>query len=141
METIDAMTGELIEREDPNQVAERKLRELGVITDQTFDLFRHQRDVNEQVETVKYVLKNAMKDNGIKKWDNELFSCSVTPEGTRTVFDSERAKEMTLLEFRTLLNRFMDEDLKDKTVYDFFQKVSYVKDKLNIRFKENKYGK
>lgn len=141
METIDAMTGELIEREDPNKVAERKLRELGVITDQTFDLFRHQRDVNEQVETVKYVLKNAMKDNQIKKWDNELFSCSVTPEGTRTVFDSERAKEMTLLEFRTLLNRFLDEDLKDKTVYDFFQKVSYVKDKLNIRFKENKYDR
>lgn len=138
METIDAMTGELIEREGPNQVAERKLRELGVITDATFDLFRQQRDLNEQVDTVKYVLKNAMKDNGIKKWDNELFSCSVTPEGTRTVFDSERAKEMTLLEFRTLLNRFLDEDLKDKTVYDFFQKISYVKDKLNIRFKENK---
>ena len=141
MEIIDAMTGEIVEREDPNQVAERKLRELGVITDATFDLFRQQRDLNEQVDTVKYVLKNAMKDNGIKKWDNELFSCSVTPEGTRTVFDSERAKEMTLLEFRTLLNRFLDEDLKDKTVYDFFQKVSYVKDKLNIRFKENKYDR
>ena len=141
METIDAMTGELIEREDPNQVAERKLYELGVITDQTYDFLRHKRDVDEQYETFKFVLKGAMKDNGIKKWDNELFSCSVTPEGTRTVFDSERAKEMTLLEFRTLLNRFLDEDLKDKTVYDFFQKVSYVKDKLNIRFKENKYGK
>lgn len=122
METIDAMTGELIEREDPNQVAERKLYELGVITDQTYDFLRHKRDVDEQYETFKYVLKNAMKDNQIKKWDNELFSCSVTPEGTRTVFDSERAKEMTLLEFRTLLNRFLDEDLKDKTVYDFFQK-------------------
>ena len=141
MEIIDAMTGEIVEREDPNQVAERKLYELGVITDQTFDFLRHKRDVDEQYETFKFVLKGAMKDNGIKKWDNDLFSCSVTPEGTRTVFDSERAKEMTLLEFRTLLNRLLDEDLKDKTVYDFFQKVSYVKDKLNIRFKENKYDR
>lgn len=138
---IDAVTGEIIEREDPNAIAERKLYELGVITDQTYDLLRHWRDTNEQVDMFKHVLKKAMIENDIKKWSNNLFSCSVTPEGTRQTFDSDRAKEMTLMDFRNLLMMLSDDFLKETSVYDYFQKVSYVKDKLNIRFKEDKYGR
>ena len=140
-EFIDAVTGEIIEREDPNAIITKRLYELGVVTDQTFELFRHQRDVNEQADMARYAIKKAMIENGFKKWSNNLFSCSVTPEGTRQTFDSDRAKEMTLMDFRNLLMMLSDDFLKETSVYDYFQKVSYVKDKLNFRFKEDKYGR
>lgn len=140
-EFIDAVTGEIIEREDPNAIITKRLYELGVVTDQTFELFRHQRDVNEQADMARYAIKKGMIENGFKKWSNNLFSCSITPEGTRTVFDTDRAKDMTLMDFRNLLMMLSDDFLKETSVYDYFQKVSYVKDKLNIRFKEDKYGR
>lgn len=140
-EFIDAVTGEIIEREDPNAIITKRLYELGVVTDQTFELFRQQRDVNEQADMARYAIKKGMIENGFKKWSNNLFSCSITPEDTRTVFDTDRAKDMNLMDFKNLLMTLSDDFLKKTSVYDYFQKVSYVKAKLNFRFKEDKYGR
>lgn len=135
-EIIDAETGEILNVEESNEIATRKLYECGAVTAETMDFLTTYRDMVEQYDTFRYVLKEAMKNNSIKKWDNELFSVSYSPEGKKETFDSDRAKEMTLSNFLILLNR-MDKDVRDTTsVYDFFKKLSYNKDRVTIRFKD-----
>jgi len=138
MEYVDALTGEIVERDDPNQVAEKKLYEVGAVTEETFDIIRNYKDIKEQYEMVQYALKKGMKENDIKKWANDLFTCSFTPEGTKTTFDTERAKATKLIDFLKILNTTDDKILRDYSVYDYFQKISYVKDKVTIRIKDDK---
>lgn len=137
---IDAFTGEIVEQEDQNQLIEKKLYEVGALNEQTYDFLEQYRTVEEQYEMFRYALKKGMEENGFSKWANRMFSVSITPEGTKNTFDTQRAKDMKLSDFLLilLLKEREGEDLKSVTVYDFFTKLSYTKSKINIRFKEDR---
>ena len=131
----DAVTGEVIQVEDPNQVAERKLTEVGAIDSNTFNFLNDYREMCERYDIFRNSLKTAMEENFIKKWETNEVSFSVTPEGTRQAFDTDRAKNMKLSDFLSILINMDKADLERISVYDYFQKLSYTKSKLNVRFK------
>lgn len=135
---IDAETGELIETETQNEIATRTLTDLGVVSTEVLDFLEQFRDEQERFETFRYVLKGAMKEHSIKKWENEVCTVSYVPETTKTSFDSERAKEMKLSDFLIILSRMSQEFLENTSVYDYFKKMSYSKDSIRISFKENR---
>lgn len=115
---IDEATGELIETKNNNELVEKKLFEVGAIDKETFELIETFKYYEEQYKTFKYKLKKAMKENDIKKWDNDLFIAYITPEGMQRRVDVER--------------------LKKDGIYDKYSKFIPVDEKITIKFKENK---
>ena len=90
---IDQNTGEVIEVETSNEIAERKLIDAGVITEQTRDFIEQYLTIQEQWDTFKYVLEKAMRDNGIKTWKTDDFTFTVKDENIQKRVDTERLKE------------------------------------------------
>jgi hypothetical protein len=113
---IDNETGEIIEVMDDNEIAEKKLFEIGAIDKETFEMLSSFRYYQDQYETFKYKLEKAMKDNGIKKWDNEYFTATIKEESTQKRVDTDRMKE--------------------DGIYDKYLKLVLVKGGLQIRFKK-----
>ena len=113
---IDAETGELVEVETPNELAVRKLTELGVIKQGTLDMLSNYVYYKEQFDLFKHELEKAMTENGIKKWDNDYFVASATEETTQVRLDTDR--------------------LKEDGVYDRYLKVVPVKASVRVRFKK-----
>lgn len=114
---IDHETGEIVQIEEDNEIAERKLREVGAITENTADFIEQYLAIKEQYEMFRYVLEKAMTENGIKSWNNDQFVASIKEETTRFSFD---------------LNAFK-KDYPD--IYNKYQQISTVKPSLSIRFK------
>ena len=113
---IDNDTGEIIEVEEPNEIAERKLYEIGAIDESTFEFLEHYQYVQDQYETFKYKLLQAMKENGIKKWENDYFTATVKEESLQKRVDNDRMKE--------------------DGIYEKYLKLVPVKESLTIRFKK-----
>lgn len=112
---IDSDTGEIIEVEENNEIAERKLFEVGAIDENTADFIEQYLTMKEQFETFKFVLEKAMAENGIKSWKNDYFTAFIKEGGTQTRLDIDR--------------------LKEDGIYDKYLKLVPVKDSLNIKFK------
>ena len=95
---VDQETGELIEVEEENEIATRKLYEIGAITDDTADFIEQYLMMKERYETFLYQLEKAMRDNNIKKWDNDEFVATITEETIQKRVDNERLKADGLYE-------------------------------------------
>ena len=113
---LDAETGEVIEVDEKNDIATKRLYEVGAIDENTFDFLEMYRTVKEQYEMFTFKLKKAMKENGIKKWDNEYFSAVLTDDSLQKRLDSDR--------------------LKKDGLYDKYIKLVEVQGSLRIKFKE-----
>ena len=90
---VDPNTGEIIEVEDSNEIAERKLNEIGVIDQETFEMIEMFLYYEEQFDLFRYKLEKAMTENGIKKWDNDRFTATVKDASIQKRVDTERMKE------------------------------------------------
>ena len=95
---IDQETGELIEVEEENEIATRKLYEIGAITDDTADFIENYLTVKEQYEIFTHKLEQAMRENNIKKWDNDYFTVTLTDESIQKRVDNERLNKDGLYE-------------------------------------------
>lgn len=115
---IDAESGEIIEIDDANELAEKRLYEVGAINEDTADFIEEYLTIKERFEMFEHVLKKAMIDNGIKTWKNDYFTASIREESTQTRLDVER--------------------LKEDGIYDRYLKLVPVKESLSIRFKGRK---
>ena len=113
---IDEKTGEIIEVEETNEIAERTLFEVGAIDEKTYELLEQYLTIQEQYEMFKFKLEKAMEDNGIKKWDNDYFIATIKDESVQKRVDTDRLKEAGL--------------------YDKFLKLVPVKKSLQIKFKK-----
>lgn len=134
-EIVDAATGEIIQVEEENEVATRKLYEVGAIDEKTADLIENYLRAKEEYEMFHYSLQKAMTENSIQKWSNDYFTSYLNKEGMVEKFDSDRAKETKLKDFLSLLLS-MDEESLEMSVYDCFKKLSYRKPTLTVRFKK-----
>ena len=112
---IDEITGEVI---DENAIAEKKLFEVGAIDQETFEILEMFLYYQEQYDIIRYKLKKAMEQNGIKKWDNDFF--------TATYRDSTYQKKIDT------------DHLKRDGLYDLYTKLVPVKESVTIKFKDQR---
>jgi len=117
---VNPDTGEIFEEEDKNEIVERKLNEVGVIDQETFEMIEMFLYYEEQYELFRYKLEKAMNENGIKKWDNDLFTATIKEASMQKRVDVDRMKE--------------------DGIYDRYLKLVPNKGGLQIRLK-GKYGR
>lgn len=134
-EIVDAVTGEVSEMLEPNEVATKTLYQVGAIDEYTSDLIEDYLTAKERYEMFHHVLEKAMIGNGIQKWTNDYFSSYVNKEGKIEKFDSDRAKETKLKDLLPILLD-MDKESLEISVYDYFKKLVYRKSSLTVRFKK-----
>ena len=84
-EIVDYETGEVKMVEDENEIVEKKLMEIGVITEQTADFIEEYLTMKQQWEIFRHILEKAMRENGIKSWQNDYF--------TATALDRQEARD------------------------------------------------
>lgn len=113
---IDNETGEVIDVEETNEIATKKLYEVGAITEDTADFIEQYLTIKQQYEMFTYALGNAMRDNGIKSWKNELFTATLSEESIQKRIDTDR--------------------LKEDGLYDKYLKLVHMKSSLRIKFKK-----
>ena len=95
---IDDLTGEVIEVEEENEIAERKLHEVGVVSEQIIEMILQYQRYKEEFEIFKFKLQQAMKENGIKTWKTDDFTASLKSESIRKQVDTDRLKQDGLYE-------------------------------------------
>ena len=115
---IDEKTGEILEVEEGNELVEKKLYEVGAIDEHFYDFMEQYLTTQEQYETFRFKLMEAMKQNNIKSWKNDYFTATLKEESIQKRVDTERLKEAGL--------------------YEKFLKLVPVKESLMIKFKERK---
>ena len=113
---VNAETGEIEEVETENEIAERTLTEVGAIDKETYEVLESYLYYKEQVETFKFKLEKAMRENGIKSWKNDYFTATLKDEYMQKRVDADR--------------------LKDDGLYEKYLKLVPVKASLQIKFKE-----
>ena len=95
---IDADTGELIEVETENEIAERILVQSGAISQQTYEEMESYLYYKERFEIIKYEIEKAMREHSIKKWETDEFSFTTTEDTMQKRVDTDRLKEDGLYE-------------------------------------------
>ena len=122
MKQIINENGEIVEVETENEIAERKLTEVGAIDKNTYDFLEEYLTYQERYETFKYLLEKAMRENGIKSWKNDYFTATIKEDSVQTRVDTNL--------------------LKSSGLYEQFSKTVPVKGGLQIRFKDQRkwYG-
>ena len=118
MKTIIDENGEVIEVETENEVAEKKLYEVGAIDKQTFEELELYLYYEDRFKTIKHKIETAMKENNIKKWDNDYFVASLKADSMQNRVDTEK--------------------LKADGLYNSYTKLISVKGGLQIRFKDQR---
>ena len=113
---VDQKTGEIIEVEEANEIAERKLYEVGVLSEQVIEMINQYQRYKEEFEMFKYKLQQAMKENGIKSWKTDDFTATLKEESIQKRVDNDR--------------------LKEDGLYEKYLKLVPVKESLMIKFKE-----
>ena len=108
--------GEVISNREQNELVTRKLMELGAIDEETYEELEMYQYYKERYETIRYVLEKAMRENGIKKWDNDYFIAVCKDETTQMRVDTQK--------------------LKDEGIYEQYVKPVKVKASLEIKFKD-----
>jgi len=112
---VNEETGEVYEVNE-NQLVEQKLMEVGAIDKHTYDLMEEYLTIKDKFETVKFKLEKAMKENGIKKWDNDYFTATCRNSSYQKRVDTDA--------------------LKRDGLYDKYSQIVKVKGSLSIEFKE-----
>lgn len=90
---IDSETGELVEVEEKNDIATRKMTELGLYGEDVSDLIAMFKYYEDQFKTFKFQLQKAMEENGIKSWKTDEFTATIREESMQKRLDTERLKE------------------------------------------------
>lgn len=110
--------GEVIDNREQNELVTRKLMELGAIDEETYEELEMYQYYKERYETIRYVLEKAMRENGIKKWDNDYF--------------------IAICKDATVSTRVDTAKLKEDGLYDKYTKPVPVKESLEIKFKDQR---
>lgn len=113
---IDDETGEIIEVEEENEIAERKLYEVGAIDEYTNDFLNDYFELLEQYDIFKEKLQDAMIKNNIKSWKTKYFTATLKDAQTKKQVDVER--------------------LKHDGIYDKYLRLIEVKPSIAIRRKK-----
>lgn len=95
------------------QVANEVLLKIQALNQVKKELETYEKEFKEE-------LKNAMEEHGIKSIKNDVFSASFIEEGTRTIFDIDKAREL----IRQVGQKESD-----------YEKESKVKSTVRIRYK------
>ena len=139
---VDALTGELIEVEEPNDIAIRELNELDVNFEEYCDLYIKLKYFKDQVETWEYknkpalikVFDEAFKDSEKKTIKLENGSITYVKEGMTKKVDTDALKATTLESIVKYAEA--NPTLKDKSLYDLFLKLSPREASLRIKVNE-----
>ena len=118
MKTIVDENGEIVEVQDENEIAEQKLMEVGAIDKNTNELLEQFLFYEDQYKTFKFKLEQAMRENGIKKWDNDYFVATIKADSIQNRVDTDK--------------------LKADGLYNEYTKLINVKGGLQIRFKDQR---
>ena len=110
--------GEVIDNREQNELVTRKLMELGAIDEETYEELEMYQYYKERYETIRYVLEKAMREHGIKKWDNDYF--------------------IAICKDATVSTRVDTAKLKEDGLYDKYTKPVPVKESLEIKFKDQR---
>lgn len=111
---IDENTGEVLETENENEIAERKLYEVGAIDEETYDFLVMFKANEDRYKRVRYAILKAMSENNIKKWIADDFTIIYKSGGKRKTIDIEK--------------------LKKDGLYDRYVKEVDYKESIDIRF-------
>lgn len=87
------------------------------ISNAIYDLKKQYDAIELRNNDIKEQLKQAMEDNGIKKYENEFLAITYVAPTTRKTVDSKKLKEL------------------HQDIYEECSKVSDVKSSLRIKFK------
>ena len=115
---IDELTGEIIDVEETNELVEKKLYEVGVLSEQVIEMINQYQRYTEEFEMFKFKLKEAMKEYGIKSWKTDDFTATYKDESIQKRVDNDR--------------------LKEDGLYEKYLKLVPVKESLMIKFKKDK---
>ena len=115
---VNEETGEVEENQADmrNDLIEKKMFEVGAIDKETFEMISMYLYYEQQIDLLKYKLQKAMEENGIKKWDNDYFTATLTEETLRKSVDTQK--------------------LKDDGLYEKYLKLSHIKAGIRIKFKD-----
>lgn len=113
---VDNETGEIIEVKDDNEQTTELLTNAGVLDKEVYEIIDSMLYYQDQFETFKHKLEEAMRENGIKKWDNDYFTATVKEDYLQKRVDTER--------------------LKKDGLYENYLKLVPTKGSLSIKFKK-----
>lgn len=106
-----------------------------LVTDKIVELLEQYLAINEQVDMFKYQVKEAMKQNGIKKWETDLFTFNL-----REGFVSKRVDTSAMKDTNIMIANADTGELEEVNAYEYFAKSSYTNESLTMKIKEDKYG-
>lgn len=115
MQIVDNETGEIL---NENEYAERRLVKAGAIDQDTYEILEMFLYYQEQFETFRFKLEKAMRENGIKQWNNDYFVATVKDGTVQTRVDTNK--------------------LKEDGLYEQYSKTVQVKPSLMIKFKDQR---
>ena len=113
---IDNETGEIIEVKDDNEQTTELLTNAGVLDKEVYEIIDSMLYYQDQFEIFRGKLEDAMRENGIKKWDNDYFTATVKEDYLQKRVDTER--------------------LKKDGLYENYLKLVPTKGSLSIKFKK-----
>ena len=90
---VDNETGEIIEVKDDNEQTTELLTNAGVLDKEVYEIIDSMLYYQDQFEIIKGKLEDAMRENGIKKWDNDYFTATVKEDYLQKRVDTERLKK------------------------------------------------
>ena len=118
MKTIINENGEIVEVQDENELAEAKLFEVGAIDQKTFEELEQYLYYEDRYKTITFKIEQAMRENGIKKWENDYFTATIKADSMQNRVDTDK--------------------LKADGLYNEYSKLVPVKGGLQIRFKDQR---
>lgn len=106
-----------------------------LLTEQVADMIEEYLTINDKIDTFKFQVKELMKENGIKKWETDLFTFTF-----KDGFVSRRADTAKLKETSVYITNAETGELEEVNAYDYFSKPSYTNDSITMKIKEEHYG-
>lgn len=106
-----------------------------LLTEQVTDMIEQYKFIQDQMETFKFKVKEAMKENDVKKWETDLFTVTL-----RDGFASKRADTAKMKNESIYITNAETGELEEVNAYDYFSKSSYTAESLQLKVKEDKYG-
>lgn len=139
---IDAVTGELIDVEEPNEIAVRRLNELGVNFEDYCEFTIKFKYFKDQIKTWEYEHKQILIDVIKEAFKNEKSKTLKLPSGSITyvkgsisnVSDTDALRGTTVRDFVAKVQA--NPQMLDMSVFDCFTKLSAKEDSIRIKVNE-----
>lgn len=113
-----------------------KLEKLNaLLTEQVREMIDQYNYINDQFDTFKYQVRKIMEDNGVSKWETDLFTVTLTQDTTTTKVDTDKLKSTNVY-----ISNADTGELEEVGAYDFFTHKVAQKGSFRMKVKEEKYG-